>query len=238
MYDNKVSEKVIWEGAISPEDETPIIASQIQNQPQMMFCYKCNNVIPGNSKYCPCCQIKLYTECPKCGAIYSTQYSFCNQCGTDRKKYLQWQRKRKEAIERENRRQSEILERKRLEEERQRKEEENKRQEEVKKRRRYIKEKYFYILLPLTVVGFILHKLTFIRNFYFHICTFLALSSGIIAFKMGEISILGIIVVVYVCYFIIVVISKIAIFCFEKFNLLKITFNWLEKRYINKFNAE
>ena len=107
MYDNKVSEKVIWEGAISPEDETPIIASQKQNQPQMMFCYKCNNVIPGDSKYCPCCQIKLYTKCPKCGAKYSTQYPFCNQCGTNRQKYLQWQRKeqkRKENIKEEDRR--------------------------------------------------------------------------------------------------------------------------------------
>ena len=67
MSDNKVSEKAIWEGTITPDDDTPSLGSQMQTQPQMMFCYKCNNVIPGDSKYCPRCQIKLYVTCPKCG---------------------------------------------------------------------------------------------------------------------------------------------------------------------------
>ncbi|MEE1190142.1 MAG: hypothetical protein UHN41_05200 [Bacteroidales bacterium] len=68
MSNNKVSEKAVWEGSISPDNDTPSIGSQMQAQPQMMFCYKCNNVIPGNSTFCPYCQIKLFTECPKCGA--------------------------------------------------------------------------------------------------------------------------------------------------------------------------
>ena len=111
--DNKVSKKAIWEGAISPDNDTPSIGSQMQTQPQMMFCYKCNNVIPGNSTFCPYCQIKLFVECPKCGTKYSSQYPACNNCGTNREEYLRAQRReqeRKEAIERENRR-------KRLEEE-------------------------------------------------------------------------------------------------------------------------
>ncbi|MEE0888673.1 MAG: hypothetical protein U0L57_00500 [Bacteroidales bacterium] len=107
MGNNKVSEKAVWEGSISPDNDTPSIGSQMQTQSQMMFCYKCNNVIPANSKFCPCCNIELYTTCPKCGVKYSSQYSICSQCGTNREDYLRAQRReqeRKEAIERENRR--------------------------------------------------------------------------------------------------------------------------------------
>ena len=136
--DNKVSEKAIWEGTITPDNDTPSLGSQIQAQPQMMFCYKCNQVIPGNSTFCPYCQVKLFTECPKCGVKYSSQYPACGQCGTNREEYLQMQRReaeRKAAIERENKRRQEIEERKRLEEERKRKEaeEEKERQERLKR---------------------------------------------------------------------------------------------------------
>ena len=92
IYDDTVSEKAIWEGSITPDNETPSFASQMQSQPQMMFCYKCNQVIPGNSTYCPYCQVKLFTECPKCGAKYSSQYPSCSQCGTNREEFLQRQR--------------------------------------------------------------------------------------------------------------------------------------------------
>lgn len=124
MHDNKVSEKAIWEGSITP-DEAPITASQMQTQSQMMFCYKCNNVIPGDSKFCPCCKIELYTVCPKCGVKYSSQYLICNQCGTDRLEYLQLQREEQERIEkikREERIRQEKLERERQEVERKQKE--------------------------------------------------------------------------------------------------------------------
>lgn len=115
---DKVSEKAIWEGSIPSENENTQFSSFQQSQPQMMFCYKCNNVIPGNSKYCPCCKVELFTTCPKCGAKYSSQYHICNQCGTDRDEYLQAQRieqEKKEAVEREMRRKKEIEERKRKE---------------------------------------------------------------------------------------------------------------------------
>lgn len=96
---NKVSEKAIWEGSITP-DEPPITASQIPQQPQMMFCYKCNQVIPSNSTYCPYCQVKLFTECPKCGAKYSSQYPSCSQCGTNRQEYLREEIIRQEKLKR------------------------------------------------------------------------------------------------------------------------------------------
>lgn len=138
MHDNKVSEKAIWEGSITPDNDNPSFASQMQSQPQMMFCYKCNQVIPGNSTFCPYCQVKLFTECPKCGAKYSSQYPACSQCGTNREGYLRAQRQeqeRKRVIEAENRRQREIAEQKKIEEERRRKEaeEERERQERFKK---------------------------------------------------------------------------------------------------------
>lgn len=120
MNEDKVSEKAIWEGSIMPDSDPSPIASQTQSQ--MMFCYKCNNVIPDNSNYCPYCKVKLYTECPKCGVKYSSQYPFCNQCGTNRDEYLRLQREeqeRRDAIERENRRRQEILEREKQERERQ-----------------------------------------------------------------------------------------------------------------------
>lgn len=113
MHDNKVSEKAIWEGSIAPDNDTPTFASQMQNQPQMMFCYKCNNVIPGNSKFCPCCQTELYVTCPKCGVTYSSQYPNCNQCGTNKSDYLKFLREEKERQEEEeriNKRRREILE--------------------------------------------------------------------------------------------------------------------------------
>ena len=122
---NKVSEKAIWEGSIPSEDENTQISPFPQSQPQMMFCYKCNNVIPGDSKYCPCCKVELFITCPKCGAKYSSQYHICNQCGTDRDEYLRLQkieRERQEEIERENQRQRERVEREKREREQQEKE--------------------------------------------------------------------------------------------------------------------
>lgn len=99
MHDNKVSEKVIWEDYVGPDnDDTPIVP-QVQTQPQMMFCYKCNNIIPQDSKFCPYCQTELYVTCPKCGLKYSSQYPMCNQCGTNRTEYLLLQRKEQERIE-------------------------------------------------------------------------------------------------------------------------------------------
>ena len=136
---NKVSEKAVWEGSITPDNDTPSFGSQIQAQPQMMFCYKCNNVIPNNSTFCPYCQIKLFTECPKCGVKYSSQYPACNQCGTNREEFLQMQRReaeRKAAIERENRRRQETEERKRKEAE-----EEKERQERLKRYEREASER-------------------------------------------------------------------------------------------------
>ena len=98
MVDKNVSDKVVWENGLTPDNDfTPAMSQarsefQPYSQPQMMFCYKCNNVIPGNSTFCPYCQIKLFVECPKCGAKYSSQYPACNQCGTNREEYLKTQR--------------------------------------------------------------------------------------------------------------------------------------------------
>lgn len=137
---NKVAEKVIWEDSISPDNEASLASSpsQMQTQPQMTFCYKCNNVIPGNSKFCPYCQTELYVVCPKCGERYSSQYPSCSQCGTNRKEYLELQRReqeRKIALEKERKRQQEILERKRLDEELKIKEAEEERERQERERK-------------------------------------------------------------------------------------------------------
>lgn len=140
MNDNKVSEKAIWEGSITPDNDIPSLGAQMQSQPQMMFCYKCNNVIPGDSKYCPCCNIELYTTCPKCGVKYSSQYSICSQCGTNRVEFLEVQRREQERIERlkhEERIRQENLERKRQEVERKQKEAYLKENERIMKTKEY-----------------------------------------------------------------------------------------------------
>ena len=59
---------------------------------QFMVCYKCANVIPVDSEYCPCCRTKLYEVCPKCGHRYSSQYKICNKCGTNKEEYIEEQR--------------------------------------------------------------------------------------------------------------------------------------------------
>ena len=64
----------------------------MNNREQFMVCYHCANVIPVDSVYCPCCGIKLFETCPKCGHKYSSQYKICNRCGTNSEEYLAAQR--------------------------------------------------------------------------------------------------------------------------------------------------
>jgi hypothetical protein len=112
MVDKKVSDKVVWEEGVTSDNDFTPTASQSQfafqpmSQPQMMFCYKCNNVLPSGSKYCPFCQTELYVSCPKCEVKYSSQYPNCSQCGTNRQKFIQMEKKeqeRKAAIEQQKR---------------------------------------------------------------------------------------------------------------------------------------
>ena len=94
---NKISEKAVWDELLPSADEKTSSASFIQSaQTQMMFCYKCNQVIPANSAFCPWCQTELFITCPKCGNKYSSKYPSCNQCGVSREKYLAEQRLKEE----------------------------------------------------------------------------------------------------------------------------------------------
>ena len=52
-----------------------------------MVCYACSEIIPSNSKFCPCCGQELWTACPQCHHVYSLQYTRCNQCGTSLQEY-------------------------------------------------------------------------------------------------------------------------------------------------------
>lgn len=130
IVDKNVSDKVVWENGVTPDNDYSQTVSQPQPsfqpipQSQMMFCYKCNNVIPENSRYCPYCKVELYATCPKCGQKYSSQYPICNQCGTNRQEYLELQKKEQERIERRKRierNKQEELERQKQEKDRQEK---------------------------------------------------------------------------------------------------------------------
>lgn len=62
------------------------VSPRIEDIPSMI-CWKCGEVIPGDSKYCPVCGTLLFATCPKCGHMYSAKYSICNQCGTSREEF-------------------------------------------------------------------------------------------------------------------------------------------------------
>ena len=53
-----------------------------------MICYNCAEVIPSDSIFCPCCGVRLFTECPKCGHKYSSRFKICNQCGTNYQEFI------------------------------------------------------------------------------------------------------------------------------------------------------
>ena len=66
--------------------------------PRTTVCYACGEIIPLGATYCPVCGKKLLVTCPNCGYEYSSQYSVCSECGTNREKYIE--RKRREEEER------------------------------------------------------------------------------------------------------------------------------------------
>lgn len=62
--------------------------------PRTTVCYACSEIIPLGATYCPVCGKKLLVTCPNCGYEYSSQYSVCSECGTNRIEYEE--RKRRE----------------------------------------------------------------------------------------------------------------------------------------------
>ena len=79
------------------------------------ICYKCGEIIPPDSKFCPICGQNLWVICPNCNKRYSSQYNICNNCGTDRIKYQKEQEeaKIKEQLEAERKKREEIEEQER-----------------------------------------------------------------------------------------------------------------------------
>lgn len=81
-----------------------------------MVCYKCNEIIPAESLFCPICGIMLWVKCPNCGHEYSSQYSICNKCGTNRNQYLK-EEEEKERIKKEKEAEERRIEQERIKEE-------------------------------------------------------------------------------------------------------------------------
>ena len=76
-------------GSYDPE----VIHQPVIVEEKSMVCHACGAVIPADSKFCPSCSIELYVTCPNCGKKYSSQYPACNECGTNREKYLEEQQR-------------------------------------------------------------------------------------------------------------------------------------------------
>ena len=81
------------------EQQTEVVAAPQNANVGSMVCYACGEIIPADSKFCPYCSRELYVACPKCGNKYSSQFPACNQCGTNREKYLEEEKKVKEKNE-------------------------------------------------------------------------------------------------------------------------------------------
>lgn len=183
---NKISDKAVWDELTPSEDEniSPAPFSQ-PTQPQMTFCYNCNQVIPANSVFCPWCQIELFVICPKCGNKYSSQYPACNQCGTNRTEYLLVVKKKEEAAKkRKEREDKKRAERQKKEAEFKKTIEESRKAREISKRQREAaqtqvsvkhknsqlaqnKKLTFGDILPLIVWGlFLFSIICFIMDFF------------------------------------------------------------------------
>ena len=67
-----------------------------QTSPKTTVCYACNEIIPLGATYCPVCGKKLIVTCPNCGHEYSSQYSVCSECGTNRIEYEERKKKEEE----------------------------------------------------------------------------------------------------------------------------------------------
>ena len=81
------------------EQQTEVVAAPQNANVGSMACYACGEIIPADSKFCPYCSRELYVACPKCGNKYSSQFPACNQCGTNREKFLDEEKKVKEKNE-------------------------------------------------------------------------------------------------------------------------------------------
>ena len=114
--------------------------------------------------------------------------------------------------------------------------EKSRRQEEALNDKVY--EEYIYILFPLAIIETIFEKLSFMRNNNFFTLTFLAFGSEIKALELGNAPISIAIALGYACYFILFVMSKIAILCLNCFNLYDIAFNIFKKKYRDKIISE
>ena len=68
--------------------------------PGSMICYACSEIIPSDSKFCPCCGQELWTACPQCHHVYSSQYVRCNQCGTSLQEYREAEEERQKEEQR------------------------------------------------------------------------------------------------------------------------------------------
>ena len=83
------------------------VSPRIEDTPSMI-CWKCGEIIPNDSEYCPFCGGQLFVSCPKCGHRYSAQYPNCNKCGTNREQYLKQIKEQKEEEERQRKKEEDV----------------------------------------------------------------------------------------------------------------------------------
>lgn len=63
-----------------PFHEEPTVLS---NNTKTSLCFKCGEIIPANSSFCPYCGTPLFVTCPACKKKHPSQYPFCPYCGTN-----------------------------------------------------------------------------------------------------------------------------------------------------------
>ena len=151
-----------------------------------------------------------------------------------RQKELEAERKRQEIIEEQRQREIEEYKQKQKLAEEKKREAERKKEEELNDR---VYEKYVYILFPLSVIEYILEKLSSIRSFISIPLIFTA-ASMIFGLYIGNSLMTGLGAILFACCIVFVIISKVASLLIDNFNLYDIAFYKLKKKYINNTIAK
>lgn len=74
-----------YSGFCSNSDSVPFHEGPnvLSNNSKTSLCFKCGEIIPANSAFCPYCGTPLFVDCPTCKKKHPSQYPFCPYCGTN-----------------------------------------------------------------------------------------------------------------------------------------------------------
>lgn len=75
-----MSQEMQFSNSTTPIASQSELTEEPQNTEKVIYCVKCNGVIPEQSKFCPECG-KKYNPCPECSADLEEEAKRCKTCG-------------------------------------------------------------------------------------------------------------------------------------------------------------